>query len=88
MLNLIFIDVQHSQKAVFIFEKDLNGQNHSSASHYLVKKFPQQNFQSSHHWERMKKPPPPPPPPRKKKMLTMKKFTHSHLLTPSLFILF
>ena len=65
MLNLIFIDVQHSQKAVFIFEKDLNGQNHSSASHYLVKKFPQQNFQSSHHWEQMKKPPLPllPPPP-------------------------
>ena len=69
MLNLILIDVQHSQKAVFIFEKDLNGQNHSSASHYLVKKSPQPNFQSPHHWEGTKNPPP----------------THTHTHTLALF---
>ena len=41
MLILILIDVQYSQKAVFSFEKDLNGQNYSSSSfHYLV--IPQQ----------------------------------------------
>ena len=39
MLILILIDVQYSQKAVFSFEKGLNGQNHSSSgSHHLVKK--------------------------------------------------
>ena len=40
MLILILIDVQYSKKAVFSFENRLNGQNHSSGSHYLVKKIP------------------------------------------------
>ena len=31
MLVLILIDVQHSQKALFSFEKGSNGQNHSSS---------------------------------------------------------
>ena len=45
MLILILIDVQYSQKAVFSFEKGLNGQNHSSSgSHHLVWKSHQQNF--------------------------------------------
>ena len=36
---LILIDVQYLQKAVFCFEKGLNGQNHSSSgSHLLIKK--------------------------------------------------
>ena len=43
MLILILIDVQYSQKAVFSFEKGLNGQNHSSGSHHPIKS-PQQNF--------------------------------------------
>ena len=38
MLNLILINVQYSQKAVFGFEKGSNHQNHySSGSHYSVK---------------------------------------------------
>ena len=36
-VNFDFIDVQHSRKAVFSFEKGLNHQNHSSDSLYLVK---------------------------------------------------
>ena len=40
MLILILIDVQYSKKAVFSFENRLNSQNHSSGSHYLVKKIP------------------------------------------------
>ena len=45
MLILILIDVQYWQEAVFSFEKGLNGQDHSSDSHYVVKKFHlQQNF--------------------------------------------
>ena len=41
MLILILIDVQHSQKAVFSFEKGPNCQNDfSSGSLYLVKKPP------------------------------------------------
>ena len=49
MLILILIDVKYSQKAVFSFEKGLNGQNHStSGSHPLVKRSPhQQKVQSS-----------------------------------------
>ena len=40
MLILILIDVQYSQKAAFSFEKDLNGQSHSSSGfHHPVKKF-------------------------------------------------
>ena len=42
MLILILIDVQHSQKAVFSFEKGLNRQNHASlGSLHPVKKSPQ-----------------------------------------------
>ena len=41
MLILILIDVQHSQKAVFSFEKGSNRQNHSSSgSLYRVKMSP------------------------------------------------
>ena len=41
MLILVLIDVQHSQKAVFSFEKGSNCQNHSSSSSlHPVKKFP------------------------------------------------
>ena len=41
MLTLILIDVQHSQKAVFNFEKDSNRQNYSSSgSLQSVKKTP------------------------------------------------
>ena len=41
MLILILIEVQHSQKAVFRFEKGLNSQSHSSSgSYHLVKKNP------------------------------------------------
>ena len=41
MLILILIDVQHSQKVVFSFEKGSNRLNHSSSgSLYLVKKSP------------------------------------------------
>ena len=35
--SMNLIDVQHSRKAVFSFEKGLNHQNHSSDSLYLVK---------------------------------------------------
>ena len=39
MLIVILSDVQYSQKAVFRFEKGLNGQNQSSSGpHHLVKK--------------------------------------------------
>ena len=44
MLILILIGVQYSQKAAFNFEKGLNGQNHSSVSHHLVKKNPPAKF--------------------------------------------
>ena len=45
MLISILIDVQYSQKAVFSFEKGLNGQNHSSSgSHQSVKNFPPAKF--------------------------------------------
>ena len=45
MLILILIDVQYSQKAVFSFEKGLDGQNHpSSCSNQLVKKCPPAKF--------------------------------------------
>ena len=41
MLIVILSDVQYSQKAVFRFEKGLNGQNQSSSGpHHLVKKSP------------------------------------------------
>ena len=41
MIILILIDVQYSQKAVFCFDKGLNGQNHySTGSHQPVKKSP------------------------------------------------
>ena len=40
MLSLIVIDVQHSQKAVFSFEKGLNCQNHSLGSLHPVKNPP------------------------------------------------
>ena len=39
MLIVILSDVQYSQKAVFRFEKGLNGQS-SSGPHHLVKKSP------------------------------------------------
>ena len=43
--QVMLIDLQYSQKAVFSFEKGLNHQNHStSGSYYPVKKSPQQNF--------------------------------------------
>ena len=42
MLILILIDVQYSQNAAFSFEKFSNHQNHTSGSHHLVKKSPQQ----------------------------------------------
>ena len=59
MLILILIDVQYSKSAVFIFEKYLNHQNHSSSgSHHLVKKCRQQNFQSPSKWRRNLRPPP------------------------------
>ena len=38
MLILILIDVQYSQKAVFSFEKDLSGQNHSSSGYNPLEK--------------------------------------------------
>ena len=45
MVILILIDVQHSQKAAFSFEKVLNRQNHfSSGSLHLAKNPSQQNF--------------------------------------------
>ena len=45
MLSLIFIDVQYSQKTVFSFETDSDGQNHSSSgSHHLAIYFPRENF--------------------------------------------
>ena len=45
MLILILIDVQHSRKAVFSFEKGSNYQNHSSSSSlYSVKKSPPVKF--------------------------------------------
>ena len=48
MLILILIDVLHSQKAVFNFEKGSNGQNHSSSgSHNPVKKSPHKISKSS-----------------------------------------
>ena len=48
MLILILIDVLHSQKAVFNFEKGSNGQNHSSSgSHNPVKKSPNKISKSS-----------------------------------------
>ena len=40
MLILILIDAQHSQKAVFSFEKGSNCQNHSLGSLHPVKKSP------------------------------------------------
>ena len=40
MLILILIDVQHSQKAVFSFEKGLNRQNHSSSGSLHPVKIP------------------------------------------------
>ena len=43
MLILILIAVQYSQKAVFSFEKGLNGQNFSSSgSRHPVKRIPPQ----------------------------------------------
>ena len=42
LLILILIYVQYSQNAVVRFEKFSNRQNHSSSSHHLVKKSPQQ----------------------------------------------
>ena len=45
MLTFILIDVQHSQKAVFSFEKGSNCQNHSSSGSLDL----------------VKNPPPPPP---------------------------
>ena len=57
MPNLILIDVQYSQKAVFSFEKGLNGQNHSSSgSHHPVKKIPPSKISD------YRSPPPPPTP--------------------------
>ena len=53
MLSLIAIDVQHSQKAVFSFEKGLNCQNHSLGSLHPVKNPPPS----------VKSPIPPPPSP-------------------------
>ena len=50
MLILILIDVQYSQKAVFSFEKGLNGQIHSSGSHHQVKKSPPATFLISSHF--------------------------------------
>ena len=45
MLIVILSDVQYSQKAVFRFEKGLNGQNQSSSGpHHLVKKSPPPPF--------------------------------------------
>ena len=44
MLILVLIDVQYSQKAVFSFEKGLNGQNHCSGFHHPVKNHPQAKF--------------------------------------------
>ena len=41
ILTLVLLDVQYSQKAIFSFEKDLIGQNHSSTgSHCLRKRSP------------------------------------------------
>ena len=40
MLIVILFGVHYSQKDVFSFEKGSNGQNHTSGSHHLVKKFP------------------------------------------------
>ena len=55
MLIVILSDVQYSQKAVFRFEKGLNGQNQSSSGpHPLVKKSPPH--------------PPTPPPPSSSKI--------------------
>ena len=49
MIILILIDVQYSQKAVFSFDKGLNGQNHSSTgSHQPVKKSPSKIPDSPH----------------------------------------
>ena len=45
MLIYILIDVQYLQKAVFSFEKGLNGQNHSSSgSHHPLKNSPLAKF--------------------------------------------
>ena len=45
MLIFILIDILYSQKAVFGFEKDSIGQNHSSSGfHHPVKKSPQGKF--------------------------------------------
>ena len=47
MLNLVLIDVQYSQNAVFSFKKLSNRQNHSSSgSHHLIKISRQQCSQS------------------------------------------
>ena len=43
MLILILIKVQYLQNVVFIFEKNLNDQNHSSDFHHPIKNPPQQN---------------------------------------------
>ena len=48
MLNLILIDVQYSQKAVFSFEEGSNHQNHSSSnSPCLVKNSQSAKFLST-----------------------------------------
>ena len=45
VLILILLDVQYLQNVIVTFEKDSNGQNHSSSSsHQPIKKFPQKNF--------------------------------------------
>ena len=47
MLILILNGVQYSQKAIFSFEKDSNGQTHSSSGfHHLEINFPTAKF----HW--------------------------------------
>ena len=44
---LILIDVEHLQNVVFNLEKSSNCQKHSSGTHHLIKKFPQEIFRET-----------------------------------------